>query len=834
MCIGSCLALVGLALALLAACKPAAGTQAPVTLRWEMGQTEVEPRYYENSFVLKNISDRPLGREWSIYFSQLPRRVKQTGNPTVVVESVNGNYFKMYPTEAFEPLAPGDSLRITFRATIGINRNSQAPEGTYWVPSVDGATGRALPVELTAMPLPNPESLKGYPDARRIYSVNEQLAQAPAPKAEEILPSVKRVRSAQGEVVLEGKVALRYDRSFASEAALLHEKLTSVFGLEVADEAPVTITLSQLQPEQPVPNDEYYAIYMLTPDQIQLTATTPHGIFNATRSLLAMLKGQQAPYRLACMTVEDWPDLGYRGLMMDISRNFISSDDLKRLVDILASYKLNRLHFHFCDDEGWRLEIPGLEELTEVGGRRGHTVDELTCLYPGYAGNPDPTAATVDNGFYTREEFIDLLKYAAQRHVKVIPEIESPGHARAAIVAMKARYHRYAATDKAKAEEYLLSEPADTSRYMSVQYYDDNALNVALPSTYRFMEKVVKELVAMYAEAGVELPAIHLGGDEVAAGVWMGSPACQQLMQEKGMTKKHDLAEYFITRMAGILQAQGVKMSGWQEVALGHSEEGHNLLRPLMDGVYCWNTLGASAEVVYQTANNGYPVILCNVGNFYMDLAYSYHPDERGLNWGGCVDESISFSMLPYSIYRSRRVDATNNTPVDLKEASKGKTALTEEGRKFIVGVQGQLFSETIRSYDWVEYYLFPKLLGLAERGWNPHTSWEALQGAAEQKAFDEALAGYYAKISFKEMPWWSACGVNFRLPHPGLKVEDGMLWANSSIRGAEVRYTLDGSEPTAQSPLWTEPVPCEAAKVRAATFYLGKQSIPVTLSPAQ
>ena len=199
----------------------------------------------------------------------------------------------------------------------------------------------------------------------------------------------------------------------------------------------------------------------------------------------------------------------------------------------------------------------------------------------------------------------------------------------------------------AKATEYLLSEPEDTSRYESVQYYTDNVINVALPSSYRFMEKVIRELAAMYKEAGVPLSTVHLGGDEVAHGVWLGSPKCMALMKEKGMTKPHDLAEYFITQMADIMQKNGLKFSGWQEVALGHTEEAHRQLKSQAAGVYCWNTVPGYEEVVYRIANDGYPVILCNVGNFYMDMAYNGHPDERGLDWGGYVDEAVSFSMLP-------------------------------------------------------------------------------------------------------------------------------------------------------------------------------------------
>ena len=630
-------------------------------------------------------------------------------------------------------------------------------------------------------------------------------------------------------VVLEGKVALAFPENFVGEAKLLKEKLTGLYGLEVVGNASVKIVLEELLDRKEAVNDEYYTIN-IGDNLIKISAATPHGIFNGTQTLLSMLKGKQTPYLLEAVSIRDYPDLAYRGQMIDIARNFTAPENLKKLVDIFASYKLNVLHFHFCDDEAWRLEIPGLEELTAVGSRRGHTTDESQCLYPCYDGGYDPDAKTVGNGYYSREEFIDLLRYAAERHVRIVPEIESPGHARAAIVSMRARYNKYFETDPGKATEYMLSEPEDTSRYVSVQYYTDNVMNVALPSTYRFMEKVIQELNAMYQEAGLSLYTVHLGGDEVPRGVWMGSPKCQELMKEKGMTKAHGLSEYFITQMADVMQKNGLKFSGWQEVALGHTEEAHQQLRGQAAGVYCWNTVPGSDEVVYQTANNGYPVILCNVGNFYMDMAYNGHPDERGLDWGGYVDESVSFSMLPFSIYRSLRVDMAGN-PIDLDNAEKGKTALTEIGKKHIMGVQGQLFAETIRSFDGVEYLLFPKILGLAERGWNAHPVWENLSGMREQQAFNQALALYYEKISKSEMPYWAKNGINFRLPQPGLLVKDGNLYANVAIDGAEVRYTTDGSEPTAQSTLWKEPVKCGSLVVKAKTFYQGKESLTIILN---
>lgn len=809
---------------LFAGCKSTKEQKAPVALTWEMGASDIEPGYYENTFILKNISKEPLTKDWVIYYSQLPRGIKQKENSPVKVDVVNGNFFRMYPTDNFTPLAPGDSMRITFLCTYKLDRNSHVPEGTYWL----GLDGGPLPIALTVLPLPSPENMKGYPDATKIYESNLRLANAPALDQSDILPSVKKATPMYGVVELDGKVALKFPKEFSGEAKLLKENLAG-YGLEVVDSARLTIALEPLADQNEAVNDEYYNL-RIGDGWIKISANTPHGIFNGTQTLLAMLKGKQAPYRLGGIKIEDYPDLGYRGQMIDIARNFTTVENMKKLVDLFASYKMNALHFHFSDDEAWRLEIPGLEELTAVGSRRGHTMDESENLYPCYDGGFDPNAATVGNGYYSRAEFIDLLKYATERHVRIIPEIESPGHARAAIVSMKARYNKYIKTDPEKANEYILNDPQDTSRYSSAQYYTDNVMNVALPSTYRFMEKVIQEIAAMYKEAGAPLATIHLGGDEVPHGVWEGSPKCQELMKEKGMTQIHDLSEYFITQLGEIMQKNGMKFSGWQEVALGHTEQAHQQLRNQAAGVYCWNTVPGYDEVVYQTANNGYPVILCNVGNFYMDMAYNGHPDERGLDWGGYVDESISFSMLPFSIYRSLRKDMAGN-PVDMNAAAKGKTALTEVGKKNIVGVQGQLFAETIRNFDQVEYLLFPKMMGLAERGWNAHPAWEALSGAQEQQTFDRALATYYEVISEREMPYWKKKGTNFRLPMPGLMVKEGELLANVAIDGAEVRYTTDGTEPTAQSALWQSPVKCDAgAVVKAKTFYQGKESLPITL----
>ncbi|MBQ8674555.1 MAG: family 20 glycosylhydrolase [Bacteroides sp.] len=799
--------------------------QAPIELSWRMDSLDTRRGGYVNTFVVKNCSSAPLQEGWSIYYCQLPRGIEVADSLPATVQTVNGNYFRIVPTTHYRPLAPGDSLCLSFRCAGSLERYTHLPEGAYWVGS-DGT-----PIDLTLKSTPLPASIASrYPDAGRVYAFNATLPPAPSLQQTDIIPTVKQAVSGEGSICLERGVSIIAPEQFKSEASLLQEQLTTLYGIRVSDTAPVAISLEQLPPEQlSRQHPEAYRIY-ISNARACISASTPHGIFNGTQTLLAMLKGTERPYTLQGADISDYPDMDYRGVMIDIVRNFTTLDNLKRMIDLLASYKMNTLQFHFNDDEGWRLEIPGLPELTEVGGRRGHTTDERDRLYPGYAGGSNPRPGSLGNGYYTRKEFIDLLRYAAARHVHIIPEMETPGHARAAIVSMKARYDKYLSTNPAKALEYMLVHPEDTSHYLSVQHYSDNVLDVALPSTYRFIAKVVSELQAMYREAGLEMTSFHLGGDEVAEGAWSGSPACHELQRKRGMSRS-DLPEYYITRAAHVLDSLGVKFNGWQEVAMGHRPEAHRQLTAQAAGVNCWTAVPdwGTDGVVYEIANSGYPVVLSNVCNFYMDMAYSYHPAEPGLDWGGCVDEVRSFSALPFRNYRSCRHSLSGH-PLDLSQAEEDKPILSDLGRRMMIGVSAQFFAETLRGAEWMEYHFFPKYMGVAERGWHTHPSWEALEGEAEEQAFLREVSLYEQKIGRREIPHWAGRGVNFHVPFPGLMLSDGLLHANVILPGAEIRYTLDGTTPTLRSPLWTAPVPCRASCVKAKAFYKGKESVCITL----
>ncbi|MDR0507316.1 MAG: family 20 glycosylhydrolase, partial [Dysgonamonadaceae bacterium] len=466
---------------------------APVSMVWEMGRNGIEPGYYENTFYLINHSNDSLSGNWIIYYSQMPAAVKPDSKSPVVIEQVSSTYYKIYPSSLYKAVAPSDTLVITFRCEGSILKNTGAPEGAYIV-MLDKKGKESAPrdVLIDAIPFEHDyqwsrieKSELPYPDGNIVYDNNAIFSEQVHLKKTDIFPSLKSVKEKDGEFSFTKDICVKYDPLFENEASLLKEKLQKSYGCNILEKAPVTIELNKL--EVSVPNDEYYQME-LSNRTIEINGSTPHAIFNGTQSLLSMIRCKELPYNLPNVSIIDYPDLLYRGQMLDVARNFSSKENILRLIDLLSFYKVNVLHIHLTDDEGWRIEIPGLEELTTVGARRGHTFDERECLYPAYGSGWDANnKESAGNGFYTRTDFLEILKYAKARHVKVIPEIDLPGHARAAIKAMNARYYKYIDSDKNKAEEYLLTDFADTSRYISAQSYTDNVINVALPSAYRFV-----------------------------------------------------------------------------------------------------------------------------------------------------------------------------------------------------------------------------------------------------------------------------------------------------------------------------------------------------------
>jgi len=496
--------------------------------------------------------------------------------------------------------------------------------------------------------------------------------------------------------------------------------------------------------------------------KLSIEAADEDGAYFATVTLDNIRRNSPCD-TISNVEIEDWPDLPYRGFMLDVSRNFTNKDGILKLIDVLSHYKVNVLHLHLGDDEGWRMEIEDIPELATFGARHelphinaDGTYEEVNGLIPSFSGKialKDP--ANSGNGCYTHEEFVEILRYAWAHRMRVVPEFDSPGHSRAAIKALE-KYAR-----RTGDESYLMSEKADTSKYVSVQYYTDNAINVALPSTYKFFAKVFDTLIEYYREAGAPLEQVHIGGDEVPSGAWMGSPACQALMAENGWTEPVCLKSYFVENLTNLLAERGLKLAGWQEVVTGITPETYQRIKSKLGNIYVWNARvrGNLDQLPYTLANDGIQVILSNMTNAYIDFAYNPGKLEMGHSWGGFVDERRSFSLAPYDIYRSVRWkdDGLIN---DIATLPEGKMPL--KAKENIVGVQGQLWSETIRCFDNVTYFIFPKAVGLFERGWNASPAWEG-STISDCPEFTADFNRFYSIIEQNEMPYYRAVGICYK-----------------------------------------------------------------------
>ncbi|WP_181308709.1 family 20 glycosylhydrolase [Rufibacter sp. XAAS-G3-1] len=801
-----------------------------VSLTWEV----IEEKHQGKNQSLSVLTIKNTGKEalpasgWSIYFHSTPSFKPKEADAPVKTESVNGDFLRMVPTNTFKGLAPGASQRIEFVAAGQIINESRAPRGFYLVWDKDKTQGYTIE---NAQILKPSKNMVGWIEPKDIYAQNSSIKDIPAEKLTKVFPTPVQYKETGQTFTLTAAVPVVADNAFQNEASLLAAHLSTVFGKKPDVRSTGTGKAIRLQKRDGLGAEAYELT--VTPQEIVISATTPAGAFYGTQSLKTLLPPsalakKQASIAVPGVQVKDTPRFGHRAYMMDVARNFQKKEQVLKVLDLMALYKVNVLHFHLNDDEGWRIEIPGLPELTQVGGRRGHTTDEKNFLQPSYGSGPDVENRS-GSGHYTKADFIEILKYARARHIKVIPEIETPGHARAAIKSMDARYERLMKEGKkAEAEQYMLRDVNDKSVYRSVQYFNDNVMNVALPSTYTFLEKVTDELLAMYKEAGAPIQTIHFGGDEVPNGVWEKSPVVQNLMASNANVKNvDDLWYYFFRKVNDLVKARGLYLSGWEEIGLSKVRTNGRLSYVANPEfvkenfhVDVWNNQGANLDLPYRMANAGYKVVLTNVSHLYMDLAYQREYDEPGLYWGGFMDVDKPFYFIPFDYMKSIRVN-DNNEPLTSNAAFAGKEQLNPAARANIVGLQAPLWSEMITSPERLEYMLLPKLLGLAERAWAPDPVWATNPESGQSKAaYSQAWSEFVNVLGKRELPRlnYFAGGFNFRIPTVGATAQNGKVLANVQMPGLTIRYTTNGTQPTLKSKAYAGPI-SEKGTVKLAAF---------------
>ena len=793
-----------------------------IILQWELvtNFTEV-PGGFDAKFVLDNQGDFELKDNWKLFFNIAPRPIIEYPTPQKAhIEHINGDWYQMAPEKDFV-LNIDESIEIFYRGTEAVIKESDGPLGVYFVfYDIDGTEQQIVEVDCEILPFTTPDQInrnnsddEPIPTAEYRYHNNRELSELPADQLLKIIPSPVMVQSLNGKTILDEDWEISHEAGLESEANFLAEKLNSICGIEIktaengSPKNSINLKVSDISVNG-ISREAYYL--NITNEGIVIEGSDAAGVFYGIQSLLSLIplevhQNQLKSIELQQVKVHDSPRFGFRGLHTDLGRNFQDKETILRLLDICSFYKINRYLFYMTEDEGWRLEIPGLPELTEVGGQRENSTG---------------------SGYISREAFIEILKYAKERHIKVIPEVNFPAHARSSIKPMEARFERLMAEGKvAEANEYRLIDPEDNSTYLSAQAYKDNVVSVARPSTYRFYKKVMDEIALMYKEAGLKLDEIHAGGDEVPEGSWTKSPMAAELMKENPQYKDpKNLQAYFVNRLLDTLREDNYIVHGWEEHFLKKNEQGGYEPNPDFADenvvAYVWNNLYGMQDLAYRIANAGYNIILCPVSNFYFDLAYDKDPKEPGLYWAGFVRTRDAWSFAPYDLFKTTTHTA-GGREINRKEEYAGMEQLKPEARKRILGVEAQLWSETIKGREMIEYYMLPKLLGFAESAWAKERSWELIEDVEKRENIMNQQWNVFANtMAQKELPRLSYVNgsYNYRVPLPGAIIQDGKLHANIEFPGLDLRYTTDDTEPTINSTKYDGPVSV-SGKIRIKAF---------------
>lgn len=825
-------------------------------IRWTLIANGKDGRSHRARWAIANNGKSPLpARGWTIYFNMLHMAALKPvleAPAEIKITHFSGDLLKLQPTDSFAALAPGKTYAFEYQGVEAVNKESWAPAGVYIVfENGQGEEDRPEVIgKMIVDPFTRPEQINRgevdqtpVPTPAYLHGENKKLSRLAANRVGKITPTPVEYRESGALMELNPELSIRYQKGLKRDAEYLSRMLKAVFGAAPRIEAGTkpengTITLSigdvSVAGEVKTSGSEAYTLSADPFKGIDITGADADGVFYGIQSLLQLLPptafaGKGTVAVIPIVKIADAPRFAYRGQHIDVSHNFHSKKSILRMLDRMAFYKLNTFHFQVSDDEGWRIEIPELPELTAISGGRAHTRDHDGVLHPTYGAGPFREPATHGTGFYTRDDFIEIIKHAHALHIDVIPEINMPAHARGALIAMKAREKRLMAEGKTKeALEYRLHDPDDTSKYISAQGFLDNAVCVVEEPVYHFAETIIRNFEEMFQEAGVPLDVWHYGADEVPRGVWSESPLCQKYLAEHPEIKDTaDLKNYFVRRILEVIDRHNLQAACWQEAALDHVTVDGKLRdvpnKEFTGGKmipYVWNNLRGNEDLSARFANMGYPVVMCCVTNLYFDLAYNKDPLESGLTWGGFIDARSPFEFVPEDVFKSTRVDAFGH-PYDRKQMYHDQESITSEGWDNVLGIQGQIWCETIKGPQMLEYYVYPKQISLAERAWAARPDWAKIANLDDHDQAVQAAWNEFAnRLGQRELPRLDSIfdGTPYRLPPPGAVVKNGKLEASTEYPGLVIRYTTDGSDPNAKSPEYTAPVAVKGS-VKLATF---------------
>jgi hexosaminidase len=821
---------------------------------------------------LRNDSAEFISADWALYFNACSKLLPESLSGEYKLTHVNGGLYVLRPKDRSTPVKPGASVQINYEGTPWAINLSDAPSGFYLVLNErSGQPTRPTPVSLTVEPFPAEMSLqRGASDlvpvvtAEARFVENGKLSKLPAEQLVKVVPTPLETTPLTGSVQLRTSNGIFSDAALANEATFLADALNELLTENVrvhqriptdsskSDQIRLTIDAANVAEALKRENASEAYILSVNPQKgIEIIGSDPAGVFYGVQTLRALLPidsyGKKTDeIAVDALRIVDAPRFHYRGLHLDVARNFQPKQTVKKLLDLMGFYKLNRFHWHLTDDEGWRIEIKKLPELTEIGARRGHDLNETRSLIPSYGSGPSAESATSSgNGYYTQDDLVEILQYANSRHITVIPEIDLPGHARAAVKAMKARHDNVRRRgDNDEADEFLLQEPGDASKYESVQMWRDNVVDVGREATYRFVNTVLDELASVYRRAGVPLTSVHLGGDEVPEGAWEKSPACDHVLwnTKDSSPRRAQLELHFLNRASKLLADRSIQPACWEDCLLIEADkdpDAANTFRRSKKPVpvaYVWNNVvgWGREDAAYRLANAGFDVVLCNATHLYFDLACEKDALEPGYYWAGFVGMRAPFEFIPFDVFKNASQNAMGQSVT--AEAFTGRARLTASGRQHVLGIQGQLWGENLRSSESLEYMAFPRVIALAERAWAQSPKWAEIEDPpARRAAIDLDWNQFANRLGQRELPRldYLCGGVHYRLPPPGIAIRDGLIQANVAFPGLMIRYGINCADRDNSAVEYRGPISATSSVEVKSFDTRGRSSRPSIARPA-
>jgi hexosaminidase len=504
----------------------------------------------------------------------------------------------------------------------------------------------------------------------------------------------------------------------------------------------------------------------VTSSNVIMKANKPAGLFYAVQTLLQLLPkeissktiAKNTQWQIPCVTITDYPRFGWRGLMFDVSRHFFTTQEVKGFIDEMVRYKYNLLHLHLVDDEGWRIEIKALPKLTEVGA--------WNVRKTGTFGNFSAPAADEPRdygGFYTQDDIREIVRYAKEKFVNVLPEVDVPGHSLAAV----ASYPDLSCTTGSENYRVRSGEKIMDWSSSKIKALVDNTLCPANEKVYTFLNKVFTELAGLFP-----FEYIHVGGDECAKNFWEKSDAVKQLMQKEGLKNMEEVQSYFEKRVEKIVASKGKKVIGWDEILEGG-------LAPNA-AVMSWRGIKGGIEA----AKLGHEVVMS-------PTTFAY------------IDYMQGDALIEPPVYATLRL----NTAYSFEPVPDGVDA------KFIKGGQGNLWTEQVYNTRHMQYLLWPRSLAIAECLWTPKDkkNWNSFTKRVEAN-FDrmDVRQVKYARSMFD--------------PIVSVKKDskDSVQVALSTeIQGLDIYYSFDNSNPDNFYPKYTNvlSIPKDASMLKVITY---------------